>query len=224
MTSRPFNLDISTFCPAQHEDQSATIAGLRVEIEALHKHSTSTHTRLAEATTELELSGKVVQHLELAQAKHEAEIASLRSLLEGSARNDAELLTAIQSFKADKTDFVSQRDDHERELRGTVADLQQRLENTMAETTKAAATADAKIGELEARLVAAADRVKSFPSRYESGGELVRGHAQCSILKLALRLAKTEEECIVIQEIMRHCQRSVEQQLVTKGNDIRRVR
>lgn len=35
---------------------------------------------------------------------------------------------------------------------------------------------------------------------------------------------QTEEECLVIQEIMRHCQRAVEQQLVTKGNDIRRVR
>lgn len=35
---------------------------------------------------------------------------------------------------------------------------------------------------------------------------------------------QAEEECVVIQEIMRHCQRAVEQQLVTKGNDIRRVR
>lgn len=137
------------------------------------------HARLAETNTELELSGRVVQHLEVAQAKHEAEISSLRALLEGSARNDAELLTAIQSFKADKTDFVAQRDDHERELRGIVADLQQRLENTMTETTKAAATADARIGELEACLTAAADRVKSFPSRYESGGELVSGLTLC---------------------------------------------
>lgn len=34
---------------------------------------------------------------------------------------------------------------------------------------------------------------------------------------------KREEECAVVQEIMRQCQHTVEQQLVIKGNDIRRV-
>lgn len=34
---------------------------------------------------------------------------------------------------------------------------------------------------------------------------------------------KTEEEAEVTQEVMRECERMVEQQLVVKGNEIRRV-
>lgn len=149
------------------------IVELTAETDSLKEEVSMLRVELAKAMTELDLSGKVVGHLEDAQCKLDAELSSLRALQMDSSRSTAELLSAAKTLKADRGAFATQRDHHERELRGTIADLQQRLELAITDRTKAIAAAESKITELEVKLNTEAEKIKSFPARYEGGGQLV---------------------------------------------------
>jgi len=157
----------------QQEEMDHRFTELNTCADALRREVSVLQVELAKAVTELDLSGKVVSHLEDAKSTLDAEHSSLRAVLMDSSRGNVELLSAVETLKADRKAFSTQRDDHERELRRTIADLQQRLESAVADHMKSKAIADSKIAELETKLVAESERLKSFPSRYEGGGQLV---------------------------------------------------
>lgn len=164
-------LTISPF--SQEEEMACRIAELSTDADSLRNERSILHAELGKVITELDLSGKVVGHLEDAQSKLDVELSSLRALQVDSSRINVELLSAVETLKTDREAFANQRDNHERELRGTIADLQQRLELAVADHTKLTAIADSRIAGLEAKLATESERLKSFPARYGSGGQLV---------------------------------------------------
>jgi hypothetical protein len=102
------------------------IAELNADAESLKRERSMLQVELAKAMAELDLSGRVVAHLEVAQRKLDVELSSIRALQVDSSRSNVELLSAVETFKTDRNAFTTQREDHERDLRGTIADLQPR--------------------------------------------------------------------------------------------------
>lgn len=75
----------------------------------------------------------------------------------------------IQALKDDSRD-AHLHHESEKELNSTIADLQKQLEVTKSKSDASAR----KIAELEEIVQDAKERVKSFASRYQAGGDLVR--------------------------------------------------
>jgi chromosome segregation ATPase len=182
------------------------IAALSADADALKHERSMLHAELAKAITELDLSGKVVSHLGDAQSKLDAELSSLRVLQVDSSRINTELLSAIETLRNDREAFATQRDDHERELRGTIADLQQRLELAVADHTKSRATGDSKIAGLEAKLARESERLKSFPSRYEGGEQLVSARGCLTLSSYCLTASRPDSSRILIARAKKSAQ------------------
>ncbi|KAF8305024.1 hypothetical protein DL93DRAFT_405073 [Clavulina sp. PMI_390] len=154
----------------------SSLPHLRERLQGAEEDRTELQAELTKATNELEISGKVVEIMRETQQNLHAEVASLRAINDETksrsldrANDAAELIKALESFRSDKSEFESSRDGHERELRGTITDLQVHLDNERAESKKASE----RIEELTSQLLEAEEQLKSFPERFEKGGALL---------------------------------------------------
>ncbi|KAF9517730.1 hypothetical protein BS47DRAFT_476824 [Hydnum rufescens UP504] len=184
-------------CIIEHERRAAADDQRLIQMEKLNIDYADVRQQLALAAAKFALSQKSVEDLTAAQMTLNMKLSSSVALDSDLQRQLAEAQTLSQAA-LDECRRV--HEDEKAKARSELAQASAQTDLAHEEIERLRST----VATLEAALRDASDAMNSFESRYNAGGQM------------------SKPECAVVQAIMRHCQRSVEEQLVAKGNEIRR--
>jgi hypothetical protein len=157
--------------------------------------------------------------LEQNVTKSEREVESYRQLAEDSSSRRIELETLLKEHKV-----MSER--RESAQAGRLVEMERELAIAKRQSEVSADKGDdastERIKELEEEVDGLKVAAKTLADRYKLG-EMVCSHFQEQVLSMLKPENKNEQEWAFVRIVMNESQRQVEEELVSKSNEVRRV-